>query len=119
MDEQIKGYRAGMEVAGALYWRGRIYEEEEHNFGQAVNYYRVLADTYVNYYYGELARKRLGVLNNQAAAAPAAVLGAGRQPGVSGVAGEVPEDEPHLLKARRAASTAPDYDSGAAARAEG
>jgi soluble lytic murein transglycosylase len=106
MDEQIKGYPAGIEVPGALYWRGRIYEDEEHNFGQAVNYYRVLADTYVNYYYGELARKRLGVLNNQAAAAPAAVLSAVRKPVVPELTGELPENEPHLIKARLLANAA-------------
>jgi soluble lytic murein transglycosylase len=106
MDEQIKGYPAGIEVPGALYWRGRIYEDEEHNFGQAVNYYRMLADTYVNYYYGELARKRLGVLNNQAAAAPPAVLSAVRKPVVPELTGELPENEPHLIKARLLANAA-------------
>ncbi len=101
MDEQIKGYPTGIEVPSALYWRGRIYEEDqEKNFGQAVNYYRVLSDTYVNYYYGELARKRLSVLNNQAAATPAAVLSAVRKPVVPELTGELPENEPHLIKAR-------------------
>ncbi|MEO8735539.1 MAG: outer membrane protein assembly factor BamD, partial [Edaphobacter sp.] len=43
MDEQIQMYPTGVEVSSALYWRGRIYEDEEHNFAQAVNYYRVLS----------------------------------------------------------------------------
>ena len=47
MDEQIQGYPAGMEMPSALYWRGRIYEDEEHNFGQAVNYYRALTASYI------------------------------------------------------------------------
>jgi len=40
MDEQIQRYAGGIEIPSALYWRGRIYEDEERNFGQAVNYYR-------------------------------------------------------------------------------
>ena len=65
-------YPAGIEVPSALYWRGRIYEDEEHNFGQAVNYYRVLATTYTNYYYAILARQRLEVLGDAAAGGPVA-----------------------------------------------
>ncbi len=59
MDEQIVRYAGGSEIPDALYWRGRIYEEEEHNFGQAVNYYRKLTEVYPNYYYALLARQRL------------------------------------------------------------
>ena len=32
MDEQIVRYPGGVEIPDALYWRGRIYEDEEHNF---------------------------------------------------------------------------------------
>jgi soluble lytic murein transglycosylase len=108
MDEQIKGYPAGIEVPSALYWRGRIYEDEENNFAQAVNYYRVLSASYVNYYYGELARKRLSVLNAQVAApvAPAAVLSSVRKLEVPELTGELPENDPHLIKARLLANAA-------------
>lgn len=100
MDEQIQRYSAGIEIPGALYWRGRIYENEEHNFGQALNYYRALSTTYVNYYYGELARQRMKVLGAQAAVAPSAVLASVRKPLVPELTGELPENEPHLIKAR-------------------
>ncbi len=100
MDEQIQRYEGGIEVPSALYWRGRIYEDEEHNFGQAVNYYRVLSATYTNYYYGELARQRLKVLGGQAAVAPAPVLAAVHKPAPPTLIGELPENEPHLIKAR-------------------
>ena len=108
MDEQIKGYPAGIEVPSALYWRGRIYEDEEHNFGQAVNYYRALSASYINYYYGELARKRLGVLNAQVTTpvAPSAVLSSVRTPEVPELTGELPENDPHLIKARLLANAA-------------
>jgi soluble lytic murein transglycosylase len=65
MDEQIERYAAGIEIPGALYWRGRIYEDEEHNFAQAVNYYRRLTEIYPDYYYANLARQRLAVLGAQ------------------------------------------------------
>ncbi len=107
MDEQIQGYSAGIEVPSALYWRGRIYEEQEHDFAQAVNYYRALSASYINYYYAMLARQRLSVLKGQAGtAAPAAVLSSVPKPTVPFLTGELPENEPHLIKARLLANAA-------------
>ena len=100
MDEQIQRYPGGLEIPSAIYWRGRIYEDEEHNFGQAINYYRALSATYVNYYYGELARQRLKVLGNQPPVAPSPVLAAVHKPPVPTLTGELPENDPHLIKAR-------------------
>ncbi len=100
MDEQIQRYGGGLEIPSAIYWRGRIYENEEHNFGQAVNYYRTLSATYINYYYGDLARQRLKVLGTQAAVTPSPVLSAVRKLDVPTLTGELPENEPHLIKAR-------------------
>jgi soluble lytic murein transglycosylase len=106
MEEQIQGYPGGIEVPSALYWRGRIYEEE-HNFAQAVNYYRVLTASYINFYYAALARQRLNVLKAQTATtAPAAVLSAVPKPVVPSLTGELPENEPHLIKARLLANAA-------------
>jgi soluble lytic murein transglycosylase len=107
MEEQIQGYPAGIEVPSALYWRGRIYEETEHNFAQAANYYRALTASYINFYYAALARQRLNVLKSQTAtAAPAAVLSAVPKPVVPSLIGELPENEPHLIKARLLANAA-------------
>jgi soluble lytic murein transglycosylase len=101
MDEQIEGYPLGIEVPSALYWRGRIYEEEEHNLGQAMNYYRALSGRYVNFYYAVLARQRINVLKGQAGITPpAAVLDAVPKPPDNDLTGELPENEPHLIKAR-------------------
>jgi soluble lytic murein transglycosylase len=101
MDEQIQGYPAGIEVPSALYWRGRIYEDEEKNFGQAVNYYRALNSSYINFYYALLARQRLNVLKGQGTATtPAAALSSVHVPVVPELTGELPENEPHLIKAR-------------------
>jgi soluble lytic murein transglycosylase len=106
MDEQIRGYPAGIETPSALYWRGRIYEDEEHDLGQAANYYRAIASTYVNYYYAELARARLSVLKAQPAVVPAPTLSYVRKPVVPELTGELPENEPHLIKARLLANAA-------------
>jgi soluble lytic murein transglycosylase len=106
MDEQIQRYPSGIEVPGALYWRGRIYEDEEHNFPQAANYYRALGATYTNFYYAELARQRLAVLGNQGSAAPAPALASVRKPALPELTGELPEDEPHLIKAKLLANAA-------------
>jgi soluble lytic murein transglycosylase len=107
MDEQIQGYPAGIEVPSALYWRGRIFEEQERNFAQAANYYRALTASYINFYYAGLARQRLNVLKAQTAtAAPSAVLSSVPKPVVPTLTGELPENEPHLIKARLLANAA-------------
>jgi soluble lytic murein transglycosylase len=107
MDEQIQGYPAGIEVPSALYWRGRMYEETERNFAQAANYYRALTGSYINFYYAGLARQRLNVLKAQTAtAAPTAVLSSVPKPVVPTLTGELPENEPHLIKARLLANAA-------------
>jgi soluble lytic murein transglycosylase len=106
MDEQIGRYAGGSEVPGALYWRGRIYEEEEHNFSQAVNYYRRLTDIYPDYYYAILARQRLSVLGTQPAETPAAALAAALKGPQPELTGELPENDIHLIKARLLANAA-------------
>lgn len=106
MDEQIQRFAGGIEVPSAIYWRGRIYEDEEHNLGQAANYYRVLSSTFVNYYYAEVARKRLTVLGTQPSVPPAPVLSSVHAPEVPPLIGDLPEDEPHLIKARLLANAA-------------
>jgi peptidoglycan lytic transglycosylase len=106
MDEQIQMYPAGVEVSTALYWRGRIYEDEEHNFSQAANYYRVLTTTYTNFYYANLARERLKVLGAQPPLAASPVLSSVPQKDVPDLTGELPENEPHLIKARLLANAA-------------
>jgi soluble lytic murein transglycosylase len=106
MDEQIVNYPAGTEVPGALYWRGRLYEDEEHNFGQALNYYRALSDAYVNSYYAILARQRIAVLGPRPAVAPSPVLASVRMLDDPKLTDVLPENDPHLIKARLLANAA-------------
>ena len=106
MDEQIVRYGAGVEASSALYWRGRIYEDEDKNFAQAANYYRSLTTNYANFYYGILAKQRLSVLGNQSAAAPAVALASVRKLSIPDLASVVPESDPHVIKARLLANAA-------------
>jgi soluble lytic murein transglycosylase len=106
MDEQVVHYGAGIEAPGALYWRGRIYEEEGHDFAQAANYYRAVATNYTNFYYGYLARQRLGVLGNQPTIAPAAALASIRKLTAPELTADIPQDDPHVIKAKLLANAA-------------
>ena len=60
-EQQIALYPASAEVPAALYWRGRL-AEEDNDPGMARAYYQKLSGRFQNYYYGELARQRLGQL---------------------------------------------------------
>jgi len=55
---QIELYPASAETPNALYWRGRLLEEE-NDPGRAKAYYSRLESTFLHYYYADLARERL------------------------------------------------------------
>ncbi len=50
-DQQIEFYPASNETPNAMYWRGRMAENDK-NYGLARAYYLKLSDRYRNYYYG-------------------------------------------------------------------
>jgi soluble lytic murein transglycosylase len=60
-EAQIALYPDSAEIPAALYWRGRL-AEEENKPGMARAFYQKLSDRYRNFYYAELARQRLNVL---------------------------------------------------------
>lgn len=60
-ENQVAWYPDRPEVPAALYWRGRI-AEEEHDYAVARAWYTKLADRFHNYYYGYLGRERLASL---------------------------------------------------------
>jgi soluble lytic murein transglycosylase len=105
-DEQITLYPAGSEIPGALYWRGRLYEDIEHDFSQALNYYRTLNTAYVNSYYAILGRQRIAVIGDRPPAAPSPVLASVRVLDDPGLTDQLPENDPHLIKARLLANAA-------------
>ena len=106
MDEQIANYPGTEDIPGALYWRGRLYEDVEHNFGQALNYYNALSDTYTNSYYAILGRQRIAVLGKRDAVPPAPALAAVRPLEDPQLIDALPENDPHLIKARLLANAA-------------
>ena len=106
MDEQVVRYGAGIEASSALYWRARIYEDEDRDFAHAAAYYKSLNTNYTNFYYGDLARKRLAVLGTQGGVAPTPALAAVRRLEVPDLAEAVPQDDPHVIKAKLLANAA-------------
>ena len=59
-EQQISLYPQSQEVTGALYWRGRIAENEK-DWALARAYYEKLIERYRSYYYAEMARQRLAL----------------------------------------------------------
>ena len=57
-EQQIGLYPTSAEVPAALYWRGRLAEEDKDT-AMARAYYQKLSERFRNFYYGELARRRL------------------------------------------------------------
>ncbi len=106
MDEQITSFPGSVDVPGALYWRGRLYEDVEHDFGQAINYYKALDAAYCNSYYAMLGRQRMAVLGTRDHAAPAPALAAVRPVADPHLTDALPENDPHLIKARLLANAA-------------
>jgi soluble lytic murein transglycosylase len=98
-DEQIKLYPTDTETAAALYWRGRLYENEDRKPAAAAANYRDIVRVYQHYFYAQMARERLTAMGNPLAdetAAPDRL-----QPiAIPHLADSFPADSPHLAKAR-------------------
>ena len=106
MDEQITQYPAGNQIPGALYWRARLYEDVEHNYGQALNYYNQLNTSYVNSYYAILARDRIAQIGSRPEVPPAPALASVPVVNNPELTDVLPENDPHLIKARLLANAA-------------
>ena len=98
-DEQISNYAGGKEIPSALYWRGRLYEEEEHKPAMAAGYYRAVARIYPHYYYAALAQQRLAHLG-QITPVSFSILEAMHSEPIPELSDDVPEDDPHVVKAK-------------------
>jgi soluble lytic murein transglycosylase len=79
-EQQIGLYPVSAEVPAALYWRGRLAEEDKDT-GMARAYYQKLSERFRNFYYGELARRRLKEIGPNDAPLQIALLD--RVPGIS------------------------------------
>jgi soluble lytic murein transglycosylase len=61
-EQQIALYPESSEVCAALYWRGRL-AEEDGDAAMASAFYQKINERFRNYYYGPLARERQSKLN--------------------------------------------------------
>jgi soluble lytic murein transglycosylase len=98
MDRQLALYPGGKEIPAALYWRGRIYEEQEHQPEMAAAYYHAVANTFAHYYYADVAEQRLAALG-RVVPADLAVLREIHRESVPALTDDVPEDDEHVIKA--------------------
>ena len=98
-DEQIANFPGGKEIPSALYWRGRLYEQENHKPEMAAGYYRTVARVYRHYYYAALAQERLAQLG-QVTPVSFSVLEAMQPESIPELSDDVPEDDPHVVKAK-------------------
>jgi soluble lytic murein transglycosylase len=102
-DEQIRLYPSATETVAAIYWRGRLYELQDHNPAQAAVSYRTLIRAYQHYFYAQMARQRLAALGQSAVTeSPSAEpeLDRMQAPPVPQLEESFPADSPHLAKAR-------------------
>ncbi|WP_446744536.1 lytic transglycosylase domain-containing protein [Silvibacterium acidisoli] len=98
-DEQIQFYRGGKEIPAALYWRGRVYDQEEHKPAMAAAYYQAVSRVYRHYYYAALADQRLTALGSVSPAS-FSTLNSLEPESIPELSDDVPEDDPHVVKAR-------------------
>jgi soluble lytic murein transglycosylase len=98
-DEQIRLYPGATETVSALYWRGRMYEMQDHNPAQAAASYRTLVRAYQHFFYAQMARQRLAALGN-APPVDEPQLDLIQAPPVPLLDQSFPTDSPHLAKAR-------------------
>ncbi len=98
-DEQIAHYPGGKEIPSAIYWRARIYQDQEHQPAKAAAYYEVVRDTYLHYFYAQEAAERLKELGAVTSAA-VPELASIQPPTIPALTDDVPEDDPHVVRAK-------------------
>jgi len=98
-DKQLALYGGGKEIPAALYWRGRLYADQEHQPAMAAAYYQTVSRAFEHYYYAQMARERLTELGN-VAPSDVAMLENIRREEIPPLTDDVPEDDEHVVKAR-------------------
>ena len=99
-DDQIRLYPAAKETVSALYWRGRLYETQDHKPERAAANYRAILRAYQHFFYAQMARQRLAALGDAPAAAPEPQLDSIQAAPVPELMESFPTDSPHLAKAK-------------------
>ncbi len=100
MDEQLTSFRDGKNIASALYWRGRLYLDEQHDPATAAAYFQTETRVYQHYYYAAIAQQRLDSLGSAVTPASIASLDAMQPEQIPTLTEDVPDNDPHLAKAR-------------------
>jgi len=98
-DEQIRLYPGAKETVSAIYWRGRLYETQDHKPANAAANYRTLIRAYQHFFYAQMARQRLAALGNAEPVVQPQLDRLQAVP-VPHLDESFPEDSPHLAKAR-------------------
>ena len=97
-EDQIKQYPGAKETVSALYWRARLYEQQDRQPSMAAAHYRTLVNAYSHYFYAQMARERLLALGD-----PTPVSVPHLDQYVPAVIPKLdvsfPEADPHLVKA--------------------
>ncbi|MGA8730876.1 MAG: transglycosylase SLT domain-containing protein [Terracidiphilus sp.] len=99
-DEQIHLYPDATETAAALYWRARLYEQQDNKPGLAAANYRTIVRAYQHYFYGQMARARLAALGTTIPAQEDPDLDRFKAPIVPVLDDSFPDDSEHLAKAK-------------------
>ncbi|HKV94541.1 MAG TPA: transglycosylase SLT domain-containing protein [Candidatus Angelobacter sp.] len=102
-EEQIEMYPASAEVPAAIYWRGRMAEDDGDK-PLARAYYQKLAENYRYFYYGNLARERISKVGEEAS--DPAVLDKLPPPSAPPQSWDVPADNVRAQKAKLLANAA-------------
>jgi soluble lytic murein transglycosylase len=98
-DEQIRQFPGTTETASALYWRGRLYESQDHDTARAAANYRTIVRVSQHFFYAQMARQRLTALgSSEPATSPD--LEDIKAANLPNLADSFPEDSPHLAKAK-------------------
>ena len=98
-DQQIALYAGGKEIPAALYWRGRLYAEQEHQPAMAAAYYQTVSRVFEHYYYAQMARDRMAELG-QVTPPDVAMLNNIHREEIPALTDDVPEDDEHVIKAQ-------------------
>jgi soluble lytic murein transglycosylase len=102
-DEQIRLYPGAAETVAAIYWRGRLYETQDHKPAQAAADYRALLRAYQRFFYGQMAQQRLAAMGDAPPVdqpAQQAQLDRFQAQPVPVLEESFPVESPHLAKAR-------------------
>ena len=98
-DEQIANYPGGKEIPAALYWRGRVYQDQEQSPEKAAAYFRAVSTTYLHYYYAQLAAQRLSEMHGVTPADMPQLSSIHREE-IPALTDDVPEDDVHVVRAK-------------------